>query len=93
MPESEHQWAEHVTTSHGESDTRIFHAAEEREQVSSLRLSVHLIQGVANNEYPREPFRNREEHVDEIVRRGMLGFLSLIFCFYVFWELCRRNLG
>ena len=79
-------------SSQGETNTRIFHAVEEREQVSSLPLSVHLIQGVANNEYPREPFRNREEHVDEIGRRGMLGFLSLIFRFYVFWELCRRNL-
>ena len=92
MPESEHQRAEYVMSSHGEADTRIFHAVEEREQVSSLLLSIHLIQGVANDKYPGKPFRNREEHADEIARRGMLGFFSLIYRFYVFRELCRRNL-
>ena len=76
----------------GESNTRIFHAVEEREQVSSLLPLIHLIQGVADDEYPGKQFRDREEHVDEIVRRGMFGLISLIFIFYVFWELCRRNL-
>ena len=92
MPESEHQRAEHVMSGHGESDTRIFHAVEEREQVSSLLPLIHFIQGIANDEHPRKPFRDSEEHADEIVRRGMLGVLSPIFYFYVFRELCRRNL-
>ena len=70
MPEPEHQRAEYVMSSHGlgESDTRIFHAVEEREQVSSLLLLIHLIQGVANDKYPGKPFRNREEHAGEIAR-------------------------
>ena len=92
MPEPELQLAEYVMSSHGESNTRIFHAAEEREQVNTLLLSFHLIQGVANDEYPGKPFRSREEHADEIARRGILGSLSLIHRFYIFRELCRRNL-
>ena len=92
MPKSEHQRAEHVMSSHWGSNTRVFHAVEEREQVSSLLLLIHLIQGVANDEYPGKPFRNREEHADDIARRGMLGFLSLIYRFYVFRELCWRDL-
>ena len=92
MPGSELQLAEYVMSSHGESNTRIFHAVEEREQVSSLLLSVHLIQGVANDKYPGKPFRSREEHADEIARRGILGSLSQINLFYVFREHCRRNL-